>query len=198
MRRWRLCAGDVAEADHRRELASAAGVSEPVLYQHFATKRDLYTAIVDQLIEQAHARFDERAKQLEPEATDREFLQWLGESILAYHEEDPNRIRLLVFSALEGHELADLWFEKATLDFIRWVEKHLEKRIAAGAIRAESPELLARAFIFMVSHFGFIRLLFPQRCPAAPDAGLVSKLVGIFLNGIAVSERSREVDNAHS
>lgn len=175
-----------------RELAAAAGVSEPVLYQHFATKRDLYTAIVDQLIEQAHRRFDERAKQLEPEATDREFLQWLGESILAYHAEDPDRVRLLVFSALEGHELADLWFEKATLDFIRWVEKHLEKRIAAGAILPESPELLARAFIFMVSHFGFMQLLFPRRCSPPPDATTVAKLVDIFLNGIATNRNSEE------
>src|SRR5690242_18167586 len=30
-----------------RELASAVGVTEPVLYQHFKTKRDLYTAIIE-------------------------------------------------------------------------------------------------------------------------------------------------------
>ncbi len=168
-----------------RELAAAAGVSEPVLYQHFATKRDLYTAIVDQLIEQAHRRFDQRAKQLEPEATDREFLQWLGESIVAYYLEDPDRIRLLLFSALEGHELADLWFEKATMDQIRWVERCLEKRIAAGTIRIQEPELVARAFIFMVGHFGLKHLLFPGRCSPAPDGKLVEKLVDIFLNGIA-------------
>ncbi len=181
-----------------RELAAAAGVSEPVLYQHFATKRDLYTAIVDYLIEQAHERFDARAKQLEPAATDREFLQWLGESILAYHAEDPRRIRLLIFSALEGHELADLWFEKATLDFIRWVEKRLEQRIAAGTIRGESPGLLARAFIFMVSHFAFTNMLFPGRCTPGPDAALVSRLVDLFLNGIAVKEQDCGSENAKS
>jgi AcrR family transcriptional regulator len=168
-----------------RELAAAAGVSEPVLYQHFATKRDLYTAIVDHLIEEAHERFDQRAKQLEAVASDREFLQWLGESILAYYLEDPDRIRLLLFSALEGHELADLWFEKATMDQIRWVERCLEKRIAAGTIRIQEPELVARAFIFMVGHFGLKHLLFPGRCSPAPDGKLVEKLVDIFLNGIA-------------
>lgn len=178
-----------------RELASAAGVTEPVLYQHFATKRDLYTAIVDQLIAQAHERFDERAKLLEPDATDREYLQWLGESILAYHSEDPDRVRLLLFSALEGHELADLWFEKATLDFIRRVEQHMERRAEAGAIRSESAELLARAFIFMVSHFGMMHLLFPGRCVPAPDAGVVKKLVDIFLNGIAT--RGQITDESH-
>src|SRR5574341_482023 len=30
-----------------RELAAAAGVTEPVLYQHFKTKRDLYGAIIE-------------------------------------------------------------------------------------------------------------------------------------------------------
>ena len=30
-----------------REIASAVGVSEPVLYQHFPSKGDLYTAIIE-------------------------------------------------------------------------------------------------------------------------------------------------------
>ena len=30
-----------------RELASALGVTEPVLYRHFPTKRDLYNAIIE-------------------------------------------------------------------------------------------------------------------------------------------------------
>src|SRR5260370_40790063 len=32
-----------------RELAAAVGVSEPTLYAHFATTRDLYSAIIEQL-----------------------------------------------------------------------------------------------------------------------------------------------------
>src|SRR3954453_21480393 len=30
-----------------RELAAAVGVSEPILYEHFRTKRDLYAAIIE-------------------------------------------------------------------------------------------------------------------------------------------------------
>src|SRR5918997_6050398 len=30
-----------------RELAAAVGVTEPVLYEHFRTKRDLYSAIIE-------------------------------------------------------------------------------------------------------------------------------------------------------
>src|ERR1700736_6412823 len=30
-----------------REIAAAVGVSEPVIYQHFAAKKDLYSAIIE-------------------------------------------------------------------------------------------------------------------------------------------------------
>ena len=40
-----------------RELAQAVGVSEPVLYQHFQTKRDIYEAIVESKSCQMQSRF---------------------------------------------------------------------------------------------------------------------------------------------
>lgn len=167
-----------------RELAAAAGVSEPVLYQHFATKRDLYTAIVDHLIAKTHERFDERAKRLVPDCTDREFFQWLGEAIISYYTETPEQIRLLLFSALEGHELARLWYEKATVEFIRWVESYVEKRLAQGAFAQYEPAVVARAFIFMVAHYGFSAMLFPEHRLPLEDREIVARFVDIFLNGI--------------
>ncbi|MCX7604608.1 MAG: TetR/AcrR family transcriptional regulator [Bryobacteraceae bacterium] len=167
-----------------RELAAAAGVSEPVLYQHFATKRELYTAIVDHLIAQTHARFDERARSLAPNCTDREFFQWLGEAIISYYSDTPEQIRLLLFSALEGHELAELWYQKATVEFIRWVEQYVERRVAEGAFAMKEPEVVARAFIFMVAHYGFSALLFPEHRLKLENSEIVAKFVDIFLNGI--------------
>lgn len=177
-----------------RELAAAAGVSEPVLYQHFATKRDLYTAIVDHLIAQTHARFDERARSLAPGCTDREFFQWLGEAIVSYYLDTPDQIRLLLFSALEGHELAELWYQKATVEFIRWVEQYVEKRVAEGAFALQEPQVVARAFIFMVAHYGFSAMLFPEHRLPLDNSVVVGKFVDIFLNGIlAKDSKSGEI-----
>jgi AcrR family transcriptional regulator len=39
-----------------RELAAALEVTEPVLYQHFRTKSDLYSAIIDAKASQASER----------------------------------------------------------------------------------------------------------------------------------------------
>ena len=41
------------------EIARAAGVSEPILYRHFASKRDLYLAALDHVWEQARGKWEE-------------------------------------------------------------------------------------------------------------------------------------------
>jgi AcrR family transcriptional regulator len=41
------------------EIARAAGVSEPILYRHFASKRDLYLAAVEHVWREVRARWEE-------------------------------------------------------------------------------------------------------------------------------------------
>lgn len=177
-----------------RELAAAAGVSEPVLYQHFATKRDLYTAIVDHLIEKTHERFAEKKRQLAAGCTDREFFQSLGESILSFYLDTPDQVRLLIFSALEGHELAELWYRKATLEFIRGVEQYIERRMAEGAFRPGEAEVAARAFIHMVAQYGFSAMLFPQHRLKLENSEIISRFVDIFFDGVlAKDSKSGEI-----
>lgn len=49
------------------DIARAAGVSEPILYRHFASKRDLYFACLDEAWGQIRARIEAQIEELGPE-----------------------------------------------------------------------------------------------------------------------------------
>src|SRR5436305_1956876 len=83
-----------------RELAASVGVSEPVLYQHFATKKDLYCAIIDAKSNEID-QISERLKSWIDRSDDEGFFGCLAHVILDWHEQNPAWLRLFLFSALE-------------------------------------------------------------------------------------------------
>lgn len=166
-----------------RELASAVGVTEPVLYQHFRTKRDLYAAIIEAKASEASEHAAE-LQQLADRGDDEAFLRTVGDLILRRYETDPEISRLLLFSCLERHELAELFFEGLFQNFHKLVTGYLRRRIAAGAFRKTTPEAAARGLIGMISYHGLVELLFPGRFGKPNRRRTVDEMVAIFLSGI--------------
>lgn len=167
-----------------RELASAVGVSEPVLYQHFATKRELYTAIVDHMLAEATSEFDLRMKRVADEQDDVSLLQALGEMILGWYLDDGSRIRLLLYSGLEGHELAELWHEKATTHLRQFVTSWMERKMEVGAFRRLDAQTLTQAYVGPIAHYGLVSTVFKCPLPDRPRAEIVNEFIEIFLNGV--------------
>lgn len=167
-----------------RELASAVGVTEPVLYQHFATKKDLHGAIVDVMLAEVTATFEEQLKDLPDGASTQEFFEWLGRVIVGWYMNDQRYIRLLIFSALEGHELKDLWYERATSRFVDFVQSHVVQRMESGEFRRMAPVLASEAFIGMVAHFGLTSGIFQCHLQGLDPETVVKEYVQIFLDGV--------------
>lgn len=167
-----------------RGLAAALGVSGPVLYQHFKTKGDLYRAIIETKAQQGDRQAAGLAS-LTGTGGDRAFFQYLGERILERYEDDPDFMRLLFFSALERHELADLFFERQMQDYFRTVVSYIRQRIDEGQFRPVDAETAARGFNGMVSHHGLMRMLFGERIALRARAEVVGEMVEVFLRGIS-------------
>src|SRR5215471_15044165 len=161
-----------------RQLAQALGVTEPVLYQHFPSKDDLYRAIIESKAAEINPETGQLST-LARNSDDRAFLCALGELILRRYDEDPELSRLLLFSALERHELSDLFFDRLYVGFNRMVTGYIRRRIREGAFRKVNPEIAAR---------GLIGILYPGKLKHPDRRRVVSQMVETFLAGIYLPE----------
>src|SRR5215475_10313315 len=82
-----------------KDIAAACGVSEAILFRHFATKEDLYRAILDeQQQESGAAEWMEQMKQLAERRDDHAFLRCLVTQILKSFRENTPFHRLMEFA----------------------------------------------------------------------------------------------------
>jgi AcrR family transcriptional regulator len=168
-----------------RELAAAVGVSEPVLYQHFETKRDLYHAIIEERAVQGDRAIPvSLCETLETVTDDRAFLIRLANGIINWHVSDPTYARLLLFSALERHELSQMFIDRYSGAFVGGIADYFERRVADGAFRPMDPLITAHTFIGMAGHFGMNRAIFGHSPVNLPQDRIVEGFIDIFLEGI--------------
>ena len=166
-----------------RELASALGVTEPVLYQHFGTKHELYSAIIEAKSSEISGAAAE-LKHLAKGSDDRAFLIALGRLILERYENDPELTRLLFYSCLERHELSELFFERQVQQLYSLVSGYIRRRIRSGAFRGVNPDIAARGLIGMISYHGLVGLLYPGRFRRANRDRVADEMAGVFLGGV--------------
>ncbi|HZS06086.1 MAG TPA: TetR family transcriptional regulator [Blastocatellia bacterium] len=150
-----------------REIALAAGVNEAIIFRHFATKHDLYSAIIDQ------KACTEELQSLEVEVEeamrrgdDRRVFETIAFHILEKHEHDDAFMRLLFYSALEGHELSDIFFRNQVSRHHRRMAEYIRKRVADGAFRRVDPLTATRAFFGMVIYHAQTNKLYGRDHPA--------------------------------
>jgi len=167
-----------------RELAAAVGVTEPVLYRHFANKRALYDAIIQSTLRTRDHNPDPLLNSYRDEANDRGFFTRLAELILDWHVKDPRYLRLLLYGALEGHELADLFYERQVVAFHGMLTDYIRRRIKDKAFRRVNPHLAAQAFTGMIAHQGMVHAVLSRMRAPAGRKEIIRAIVEIFLNGM--------------
>lgn len=168
-----------------KEIAAAAGVSEAIIFRHFATKQDLYAAILDQKMKDADAAtFWACMRELAAERDDRRFFEAIMRHVIERHRADYSFQRLLFFSALEGHELSEMFFRLYVRDIFDFLGDYIETRIREGAFREVNPQAAARSLFAMP----FLQTMFEQlhgdaTVTGSPEA-LARAYTAIFLDGV--------------
>lgn len=167
-----------------KEIAEKAEVNEALIFRHFSTKRDLYGAIIEKKI------FEEPGIEIALEThkdskDDALVFTAIATRMFDRCGKDPSFMRLLHFSALEGHDLSNMFFETYVEYINMLICDYIETRIKDGALRNVNPLYASKAFIGMVVNQIIAQELFGEKKRGKIDQEqLIATFVGIFLTGI--------------
>ncbi|HLG17175.1 MAG TPA: TetR/AcrR family transcriptional regulator [Blastocatellia bacterium] len=175
-----------------KEIADRAGVSEAIIFRHFPTKQALYSAIIDFKTKQSSERLQSHLKEAASRKDDLAFFGSLALDLLEVHKKDPTFMRLLMFSALEGHELAEMFYQSTAREVRNHVRRYIKQRIADGAFQNVDPSVAARSFVGMILYHAQVRVLYVDT--SVDDIRLSSRqmaerLTSLFMNGICRRRR---------
>jgi TetR/AcrR family transcriptional regulator len=168
-----------------KEIASAAGVTEAVLFHHFPTKQDLYTAVLSN--KEDSARFQACLGDMDAlieRNDDRGLIRAMGRAMLTSIRADDRRNRVLMFAALEGHELGLALAREMGGPFYQKIRQYIERRQAEGALRLYSSGLMFAAITGLLMHYAVGTQMFGFPIENTDDEA-VEAFTNIALNGIA-------------
>lgn len=168
-----------------KAIADAAGVSEGLLFRHFSTKEDLYAAILREKARQAG--FDARLDTLRRQARrgdDVRLVHELVRTMLDSYRRDPDFERLMLYAALEGHELATAsqrLFGRPAFAFLR---EYVADRQRAGVFVAGDPGLLVFALVALPAYFGLVTEFLGGQPAQRSDREVAEVFTHLILDGV--------------
>ncbi|MEP6705243.1 MAG: TetR/AcrR family transcriptional regulator [Acidobacteriota bacterium] len=151
-----------------KEIAKAAGVSEAIIFRHFATKDELYGAILDsKSCRDGLHRFPWESNDLLHEALRRKddfgVFYNLALQAMDHQQKDERFMRLLFYSALEEHELADRFFGEFISHVYGFIGEYVRGRQEDGAMREINAAIVVRAFLGMLIHHSLNNILWDKK-----------------------------------
>jgi TetR/AcrR family transcriptional regulator len=168
-----------------KEIARVAGVTEAIIFRHFPTKDDLYAAILDEKAKQLE--FDEWLEEMRDHATRRDdeaVFHALIKKLVDFHRKDPDFMRLMLFSALENHTLAQKFHDRRGDSLHKFLRGYLLARQREGAFENLNINATICACFAMPMHYSMVRQLFQFKHLEVSDKEAISTFTQLLLSGL--------------
>jgi len=178
-----------------KDIAKAAGVSEAMVFKHFASKDELYRALVD--AKTCHEGFkkypwEENEGVIAAMAAKDDFGVFYHFALKALnkHQEDVAFMRMIFYSALEGHEIAERFFQTFVGEIYNFLGGYIKTRQKDKAFRKVEPRIVVRAFLGMMIHHSLNNILWDKKRTLLdiPNEEAAKNFAQIILQGVAVQE----------
>lgn len=177
-----------------KEIARMSCVSEAMVFRHFATKNELYHAILDYKACEGGNKNppweNPVIKRAIEEKDDFAVFYNLALGALKNHKEDTDFMRLLFYAALDEHELSQMFFDQFVSRIYEFIGSYVSQRQADGAMREAAPRLIVRAFLGMLIHHSLNNILWDKkrRLLDITDEEAAHEFVTILLDGVKETE----------
>jgi TetR/AcrR family transcriptional regulator len=170
-------------------IAEKSGVTEALIFRHFPGKEELYWAVIERKI-QCAAPLERLLENLEAGGDDLEILSRVAFEVLDRRAKDQTLSRLLLYSALEEHELSERFFRNYIANYFEVLARFVREGVSAGRFRSVDPLLAARGFVGMLVYHSWIQELFGGKEVQDFDLKTVSRtLARIWLQGVLVEKK---------
>ncbi len=109
---------------------------------------------------------------------------------LKHHEDDKEFNRLLLYAALEGHELAQMFWERTVIQFYEFLGAYIRERQRDGAMRDIDPRVIVRTFIGTIIHHSLNNNLWDtkRRLLNISNEEAARSFTDVLLKGITLSQ----------
>ena len=178
-----------------KDIARAAGVSEAMVFKHFSSKDELYGALVEaKTCNEGFRKYpweENEGVMTAMEAKD-DFGVFYHFALKALnkHQEDIAFMRMIFFSALEGHEIADRFFQTFVGEIYNFLGGYIKRRQKDKAFRKIDPRIIVRAFLGMMIHHSLNNILWDKKRTLLdiPNEEAAKNFAEIILRGVTVQE----------
>lgn len=130
-----------------RDIARAAGITDAAIYYHFACKRELLEALVEE------RGFVNSLQGLERVSVDyplRDTLLWLASRAINIMDDNRDFIRLITMEGLGGDEAATEQYQKLTDLWESGLASVLSRYVAKGELPGDDVRAIARQIIYTI------------------------------------------------
>lgn len=172
-----------------KEIAAAANVNEAIIFRHFATKDDLYAAILDfKANEVCSSDWVAELQEFAARRDDEALFYHVAQKKLMHHARDENDqfLRLMFYSALEGHTLAHMFLERHARPLHEFLCDYVRLRQREGAFGQVHPRIAVNCFIGALNHHVLTNAFFKNWRVELTDEEIITNHVKMLLHGLHV------------
>ena len=174
-----------------KKIAERAGVNEGLLYRHFKSKEDLYTAVIA-MRAASILDYDDLTAVVNGKYDDQDFLKRFAKSYLQVMRSNEKLVRLISFGQLSSPELANLGlfkmrYNKKEDSPVAILTGYIKARMEDGTFVNKKPQLVARIFVGSIHWYGLRSLIAKSKnWKVYEETEVLDTLVSVFHQGLLV------------